>query len=149
MPSAPSTFSNHSVARCASPALPPAPRAIAGMPRAIGTFAWGHARRPVAQELNLHAQRRRAGGAATVLVVGGALERGAHGDIELCQGAGILAPEVQVEPCLLRDRVESRAAPEPHDGASSTRRLLRGEVGEQRCGAPHGIRRVGDAERCP
>ena len=39
MPSAPSVFSYHSVVRCASPALPPAPRAIAGMPRAIGTFA--------------------------------------------------------------------------------------------------------------
>src|SRR5260370_12332304 len=39
IPSAPSTFSNHSVARCASPALPPAPRAIAGMPRAIGKLA--------------------------------------------------------------------------------------------------------------
>src|SRR2546430_8459231 len=41
IPSAPSTFSYHSLARCASPALPPAPRAMAGMPRAIGTFALG------------------------------------------------------------------------------------------------------------
>src|SRR5439155_1463800 len=39
IPSAPSVFSYHSVARCASPALPPAPSAIAGMPRAIGTSA--------------------------------------------------------------------------------------------------------------
>src|SRR5256886_7045640 len=39
IPSAPSVFSYHSVARCASPALPPAPSAIAGMPRAIGTLA--------------------------------------------------------------------------------------------------------------
>src|SRR2546430_13544562 len=42
-----------------------------------------------------------------------------------------LAAEVEVEPGLLRDRVESRAAPEPHDGASSTRRLLRGERSEE------------------
>src|SRR5205807_4188159 len=39
MPSAPSTFSYHSVVRCASPALPPAPSAIAGMPRAMGALA--------------------------------------------------------------------------------------------------------------
>src|SRR6059058_5771460 len=102
MPSAPSTFSYHSLARCASPALPPAPSAMAGMPRAIGTFASvealelgvaaqravggdrrldervrprRHAGRPVAQEPDLDAQRRRAGRAAAVLVVRGALER--------------------------------------------------------------------------
>src|SRR2546427_488369 len=39
IPSAPSVFSYHSLVRCASPALPPAPRAIAGTPRAIATFA--------------------------------------------------------------------------------------------------------------
>src|SRR2546430_4510825 len=39
IPSAPSVFSYHSVARCASPALPPPPSAMAGMPRAIGTLA--------------------------------------------------------------------------------------------------------------
>src|SRR2546427_140630 len=39
MPSAPSVFSYHSLVRCASPALPPAPSAIAGTPRAIGTLA--------------------------------------------------------------------------------------------------------------
>src|SRR2546428_242023 len=39
IPSAPSVFSYHSLVRCASPALPPAPRAIAGTPSAIGTLA--------------------------------------------------------------------------------------------------------------
>src|SRR2546422_10043223 len=88
------------------------------------TLFRSHAGRPVPQQLDVHAQRRRAGGAAAVLVVGGALERRAHRDIELRQGAGILAPQVQVEPGLLRDRVESRAAPERPDGAPRPPRLV-------------------------
>src|SRR5437773_5285615 len=108
-----------------------------------------HAGWPVAQELDLDAQRRRAGGPAAVLVVGGALERRAHRDVELRQGTGILAAEIQVEPRLLWNGVQTRAAAEPHHGAGGPRGLLSREVGEQRGGAPHGIRRVGDAERRP
>src|SRR6266511_3371312 len=125
MPSAPSMFSYHSVARCASPALPPAPRAMAGMPRAIGTFASVDA-------LASSASRRRA-----------------RRDVELRQGAGILAAEVQVEPRLLRNRVEAGAAAQPHHGAGGARGLLGWEVGEQSSGAPHGVGRVSDAERRP
>src|SRR3989441_1761707 len=57
----------------------------------------GHAGGPVSQELNLDAQRRRADRAAAVLVVGGALECGAHRDVQLRQGAGVLAAQIQIE----------------------------------------------------
>src|SRR3977135_3191779 len=153
MPSAPSTLSYHSVGRCASPALPPAPGAMAGMPRAIGTFAsvdaltssasrpsarlaataawtsgWARGVMPGGRSPRSRGSTRRggergrgrgvgpgagrggAGRAAAVLVVGGAIDRGVHGDVELRQGAGILAAEVQVEPRLLGDRVEAGAA---------------------------------------
>src|SRR5438105_3888115 len=103
----------------------------------------------IAHELHLHPQRRRALGAGAVLVVRGAPERGPDCDVELRQGAGILAPQVQIEPGVLGDRVEPGAAPQADNGARGARRRDDGEVRKQGGGAPHGVRGVGEAEGGP
>src|SRR6266480_6802127 len=68
-------------------------------------------RRAVAEELQLDSQGWRAGRAPAVLVVRGALERGADRHVELRQGLWVLAPQIEVEPRLLWNRVEAGAAP--------------------------------------
>src|SRR5207249_8793017 len=103
----------------------------------------------VAEELQLDSQGWRAGRAPAVLVVPGALERGADRHVELRQGLWVLAPQIEVEPRLLWNRVEAGAAPQPHHRARGAWRLPGREVGEERGGAAHRVGRVRDAERRP
>src|SRR2546427_5354536 len=51
------------------------------------------------------------------------LECGAHRGVERRQCLGIFAPQVEVEPGVLRDRVESGAAAQAHDGDRKSTRL--------------------------
>src|SRR5438552_2919363 len=117
-----------------------------------GVGAGRDARRSVADGLVLERERRRAGRAAAILVVERTVEGGAHGDVELGERLRVFAPQVQVEPRLLGDGVESGTSAEPHDGAGragSGGGGAAGQVGEQRGGAADRVRGIGDAERGP
>src|SRR3989454_10130186 len=95
------------------------------------------------------AERRGGGRAAAVLVVRRSRESGAHRDVELRQRLRVFTAQVQIEPGLLRDRVETCPTAQAHDGAGRAGGVGRRHVREQRRGAPYRVRRVGDAERGP
>src|SRR5256886_12250185 len=127
-----------------------AERAIGGDRRLHqGMDARRNAAGPVAHQLHLQAQGRRARRTAAILSVRRALERRSDGDIELRQGAGSFASQIEVQPGVLWDRVETGAAAEADDGAGGAGRRRDGEVGEQGGGAPDGVGGIGDAEGGP
>src|SRR6266699_3729473 len=71
-------------------------------------------RGPVADAADIDGERRGTGNTVTILLLECLTQNCLHCRVEFLEGAWILASQIQVEPRVLRNRIETGAAPKPH-----------------------------------